>query len=124
VCNTRLLEEADDSFKVADYQQAREHYALLAHGLSNADSQRCAVCLRSACVYCKLMDYRNADQALLQALERNHETDLALTLVPLLQEILSPGDKKVEPKDKLEEIKSAIDQRASAIMNALSAQNF
>jgi tetratricopeptide (TPR) repeat protein len=123
VCNTRLLEEADDSFKTADYQQAREHYAVLTHGLSNADNQRCAVYLRSACVYCKLKDYRNADQALLQALEHNHETDLALTLVPLLREILSPGDKKIAPKDKLEEIKSAIDERASVIMNALLAQN-
>ena len=123
VCNTRLLEEADDSFKAADYQQAREHYAVLAHGLSNADSQRCAVYLRSACVYCKLKDYRNADQALLQALEHNHETDLALTLLPLLQEILGLGDKKVEPKEKLEAITSAIDERASVIMDALSAQN-
>jgi tetratricopeptide (TPR) repeat protein len=123
VCNTRLLEEADDSFKAADYQQAREHYAVLAHGLSDADSRRCAVYLRSACVYCKLEDYRNADQALLQALEHHHETDRALTLLPLLQDILGLGDKKVEPKEKLEAITSAIDERASVIMDALSAQH-
>ena len=122
VCNTRLLEEADGSFKEADYQQARAHYAALALGLSDADGQRCAVYLRSACVYCKLRDYLDADQALLQALEHNHELDLALTLVPMLQEILSLSDQKVEPNDQLEELKNAIDERASSIMSALSAQ--
>lgn len=116
-CNTRLLAEADESFKAADYQQAREHYAVLSHGLSDADSQGCAVYLRSACVYCKLKDYRNADQALLQALEHSHDTDLSLTLLPLLQEILGLGDKKDEPKEKHEEIASAIDERVSVIMS-------
>ena len=123
VCNTRLLEEADESFKAADYQEARERYAVLANGMSDTDKQRCSVYLRSACAYCKLKDYRNADQALLQALEHSHETDLALTLVPLLRDILSKGDKKVEPKGKLEEIESAIDERTSSIMHELSAQD-
>jgi len=124
VCNTCLLAEADESFQIADYQQARERYAALAHGLSDADKQRCAVYLRSACVYSKLKDYRDADLALLQALEHNHETDLALTLVPLLREVLSRGDTEVEQDNKLEEVKSEIDERASFIMNALSAQPF
>lgn len=123
-CNTRLLEDADDSFKTADYQQAKEHYAILDHGLSDVDRQRFAVYLRSACVYSKLKDYRNADQSLLQALEHNHATELALTLAPSLQEILSLSDKKVEPNDEFEEIKSAIDKRASEIMNTLLAQDF
>lgn len=117
VCNTRLLKEADDAFKAADYQRAKELYAFLDHGLSDADMQRCAVYLRSACVYCKLKDYQNADQSLLQALHHNHETDLALTLASSLREILSQGDKNVEPNDKLEKI-------VSEIMNALWAQKY
>jgi len=123
VCNTRLLEGADESFIAADYQQAREHYAVLAYGLGDADRQRCTVYLRSACVYCKLKDYQNANQALLQALEHNHNPDLALTLVPLLREILNPGNKMVELKYKLEESMSALDERASAVMNALLEKN-
>ncbi len=131
VCNSHLLEEADDSFKAADYQQARERYAALAHGLSVEDSQRFAVYLRSACVYCKLGDYLDADQALLQALEHNHATDLALTLVPLLQEltltpwireVMNPVEKKVVPNDTSEEIKSAVDERSGFIMKELLAK--
>jgi len=124
VCNTRLLEEADDSFMTANFQQARERYAALDHGLSDADRQHYAVYLRSACVYCKLNDYRDADLALLQALEHNHETDLALTLVPLLREILSSGDNEVEGGNKLKKIKSDIDERSSLIMSALSEKAF
>jgi tetratricopeptide (TPR) repeat protein len=123
-CNTRLLKEADDSFKAADYQQAKEHYAILDHGLSDVDRQRFAVYLRSACVYCKLKDYRNADQSLLQALEHNHETELALTLVQSLQKVLSLGDNIIESNEELEEIESMIDKRASKIMNALLARRF
>ncbi len=123
VCTTRLLKEADDAFKAADYQQAREHYAALAHCLSDADSRRCAVYLRSACVYCKLKDYRDADQALLQALAHNHEPDLALTLVPLLQGMVIQDDKNVEPNDKLEESKDAIDECAGSIMGVLLERN-
>ena len=122
-CNTRLLEEADDSFNAADYQQAKEHYAILDRGLNDMDKRRFALYLRSACTYCKLKDYRNADQALLQALEHNHETELALTLVPFLQEILSLSNKKFKPHDKLEEIKSTIDTRASEIIDTLLEQN-
>ena len=49
-CDKRLLEEADDMFKAADYQCARQHYAVLGHGLSDADRGRWAIHLRSACV--------------------------------------------------------------------------
>ena len=122
VCNVRLLEEADDSYKAGDYQQAREHYAVLAHGLSDEDRKRCAVYLRSACVYCKLQDYRNADQAILQALGNNHATDLCLTLVPLLQEMLRLADKDAASPDTLEGARSAIDERVNAIASALLAQ--
>ena len=122
-CNAFLLAEADDAFKAADYQQAKERYAALDHGLSDADRQRCAIYLRSACVYCKLEDYRNADQAALAALRYSHESDLTLTLVPLLQKIVMPDGNNVETADKREEIERAIDERASAIMKKLLARD-
>jgi tetratricopeptide (TPR) repeat protein len=122
-CNTRLLKEADDMFNAADYHGAREHYAVLGHGLSDVDGRRWAVYLRSACVYCKLRDYRNADQALLQALDHQQAPDLVLTLSPLLQEILDQGDNTGAPsKEQAEQIERAIDERASAIMEVLFAQ--
>jgi tetratricopeptide (TPR) repeat protein len=119
-CDNRLLEEADEMFKAADYQGAREHYAVLGHGLSDADRGRWAIHLRSACVYCKLRDYRNAYQALLQALDHQQAPDLVLTLSPLLQEILGQGDKTGAPSK--EQAERAVDERASAIMEVLFAQ--
>jgi len=122
-CNTRLLKEADDMFNAADYHGAREHYAVLGHGLSDVDGRRWAIYLRSACVYCKLRDYRNADQALLQALDHQQAPDLALTLSPLLQEILGHGDETgATSKEQAGQIERAIDERASAIMEVLFAQ--
>jgi len=122
VCNSRLLKEADDMFKAANYQEARERYAVLGQGLSDADQRRWALYLCSACVYCKLGDYRDADQALLHALDHQHATDLALTLTPLLQEILGRGEKAgAALKEQVEQIERAIDERASSIMETLVA---
>jgi tetratricopeptide (TPR) repeat protein len=122
-CNAFLLDEADDSFKAGDYQQAKEHYAALDHGLSDAEKQRCAVYLRSACVYCKLADYRNADQAVLAALRFNHDAELALTLPPLLQQVLMPEGKDTATDEHQERIKSQIDARATAIMSELMVRD-
>jgi len=122
-CNTRLLKEADAMFNAADYQGAREHYAVLSHGLSEADRRPWAIYLRSACVYCKLRHYRDADQALIQALDHQQAPDLVLTLSPLLQEILGRGDKgSALSQEQAEQIERAIDERASAIMEVLFAQ--
>jgi tetratricopeptide (TPR) repeat protein len=122
-CNARLLNEADDSFKAGDYQQAKEHYAALDHGLSDADKQRCAVYLRSACVYCKLKDYPNADQSVLAALRYNHDPELALTLPPLLQQVLMPEGEDIAAGEHQEKLKSQIDAQATAIMNDLMARD-
>jgi hypothetical protein len=74
-------------------------------------------------VYCKLRDYRNADQALLQALDHQQAPDLVLTLSPLLQEFLEQDDKAGAPsKEQAEQIERAIDERASAIMEVLFTQ--
>ncbi len=122
-CNNLLLEEADNMFRTGDYQGARQHYAVLSHGLSAADRQQWAVYLRSACVYCKLMDYRAADAALQQAIDHQQKTDLVLTLKPLLEAILGRADTAGSPaKAPAEQIERAIDERASAIMETLRGQ--
>jgi tetratricopeptide (TPR) repeat protein len=121
-CNKRLLIEADASFEAADYYQAKEHYAVLDHGLSEAEKRHCAIYLRITCVYCKLRDYANADQALLQALEHNHQTDYALELVPLLRPLLEPAAGKGVSKEKLKSIEARLDARTTEIMRDLTGQ--
>jgi len=113
--NSYLLEEADDAFRNHNYQEAKKIYAALDQGLDEADRKRFALYLRTTCVFIKLKDYRNADQALLQALAKNHGTDLALTLVPLLQETLKFPD----PQTVAQPVYRAIEKRASEIMSVL-----
>ena len=121
LCTTRLIEEADDSFKNAQYQRAKEQYAVLDHGLDQADMQAKSMYLRSACIFVKLKDYRNADQSLLLALAKNHGTELALTLAPLLRQILELIDGKTGSDKERQALEAAIDRRASEIMNILLA---
>lgn len=121
-CNTRLLSEADASFEAADYYQAKEHYAVLDHGLSDTAKRQCAIYLRISCVYCKLRDYRNADQALLQALENNHQTDYALELAPILRQLLQPAGSEINAKNKLKVAETRLDKRVTEIMHELTTQ--
>ncbi|MEW8029972.1 MAG: hypothetical protein AB2792_11945 [Candidatus Thiodiazotropha sp.] len=116
ICNRHLLAEADASFDAADYYQAKEHYAVLDHGLNNDEKRQCAIYLRTTCVYCKLKDYKNADQALLQALENNHQTDHALELVPLLRQLLESADMTTDRQGKLDEVEAKLDALSSDIM--------
>lgn len=121
-CKMHLLEEADDSFRNANYQNAKEQYAVLDYGLGEEDMQHFSMYLRSACAFTKLKDYPNADQALLLALAKNHGTELALTLIPLVQELLELRHKKIGPYDRLQTLETAIDERSSEIMNVLLAK--
>ncbi len=122
-CNSFLLEEANDSFDMGDYLQAKEHYAALGQGLSGASKRLFAIYLRSACVYCKLKDYCNADEALLQALDHNHEADLALLLAPLLREMRSLEEARSTRTDKRGELGNTIDEYAGRIMAKLLSQD-
>ena len=118
-CKMHLLEEADDSFRNANYQSAKEQYAVLDFGLSEEDMQHCSMYLRSACVFAKLKDYPNADQALLLALAKHHATELALTLIPLVQEIMGLSDNEAGSLDRHQAIETAIDERTNEIMDVL-----
>lgn len=116
VCNHQILAEADASFDAADYYQAKEHYAVLDHGLNDEEKQQCAIYLRTTCVYCKLKDYKNADQALLQALENNHQTDYALELVPLLRQLSESANWTTHRRDELNETEAMLDALTNDIM--------
>ncbi|MES9902060.1 MAG: hypothetical protein ABW168_05175 [Sedimenticola sp.] len=120
-CNIYLLEEADDAFRVADYLEAKRHYAILDHGLDNPGRRRSAFYLRSACVYCKLQDYQNAHEALMQALEHRQQTDLALKMAPMLREILELGDAEAMSDKALEDTKGNLGKLSSTIMEGLMA---
>ena len=121
-CNARLLEEADDAYKSGDFLAAKEHYAVLDHGLRDAERKRGAVHLRAACVYCKLEEYRLADQSLLQALDHNQETELSLSLAPMLQEIVTLLDQK--SSTRFQELRGAINKRVDEIMKVLLEKAF
>ena len=123
VCTTHMLEEADDSFMSGDYLQAKEQYAVLDGGLREEDMRRHSMYLRSACSFVKLKDYRNADQALLLALAKHHSTEQALTLAPMLREVLDLWEDKPGSSGKRQAIESAIDQRANEIMALLMANS-
>ena len=120
VCTMHLLEEADDSFKSGDYLQAKEQYAVLDGGMREGDMRLHSMYMRSACSFIKLKDYRNADQALLLALAKHHSTEQALTLAPMLREVLELDDKPGS-SGKRQAIESAIDERANQIMALLMA---
>ena len=121
-CNARLLEEADDAYKAGDYMLAKEHYAVLDHGLHDKEKKRGAVHLRSTCVHCKLGEYRLADQALLQALDHNQETELSLSLAPMLQEMAALDETTATAR--FQELKAAVDKRVDEIMKILVAKPF
>lgn len=119
LCTTHQLEEADDSYQTAHYLRAKEQYAILDRGLDDAEMRRSSMYLRSACVFVKLKDYRNADQSLLLALAKHHSTELSLTLAPLLQEILGMEGGS---DGNYQAVEKALDDRATEIMSVLLAK--
>jgi len=120
-CNDSLLAEGDALFMAGNYHGAREHYALLSHDLADREKKRFALFLRSACVYCKLKDYRDADQAVLQALRFDQETDKSLALIQLLHKLQDGGAEGRRAEDSPERIRQSIDEYISGLMERLSA---
>jgi tetratricopeptide (TPR) repeat protein len=121
-CNKRLLVEGDRSFAEGDYHGAREHYALLSQGLEDSEKRRFATHLRAACVYCKLNDYLDADQAILHALRSDQETDRSLKLITLLQKLGDRPEQELKTEEERGRAKRDIDEYVSGIMNFLSAR--
>jgi len=118
-CNQLMLAEANAMFHAGDYHGARQQYAALSKGLGRDGEKRFATFLREACVYCRLKDYKDADQALLQSLEHGHETDLALPLVNLVQKLAVHSDSTSDAVPNREEIEKEIDRHVATIMKRL-----
>ena len=121
-CNDRLLAEGDALYAAGNYHGAREHYALLSNGLDDQQKRRFAAFLRSACVYCKLKDYRDAGEAVLLALHFGQETDKSLILIDLLQKLPGRNDKAASAKEVPETIRKAIDKCVAGVMDGLRSQ--
>ena len=116
----RLFAKGDELFQSGRYHEAKERYSAASHGLSEEESTHYSVFLRLACTYCKLGDYEDADQAVLQALKYGQETDLSLALNKLLQQVLDQDNPK--PPQLRRRVAGEIDDLATAIMGKLNPQ--
>jgi tetratricopeptide (TPR) repeat protein len=116
--NRRLFAIGDEHFASGDYQTARERYAAASHGLSTDESRRNSAFVRLACAYCMLGDYRDAEQALLQALRHGQNTDSALALSQMLQQLM---DRQSPPsKERHQELTAKIRDQASVEIRGLT----
>lgn len=120
VCNEHLFAEGDRLFKARLYHEAKAQYAVASHSLGDEDKKRFASYLREACVYSKLNDYIDAYQALLQALQHHHETDMTLTLNKLIQKVLDKSKDPTVSEQELEQFETEIDECVSDIMKRLT----
>jgi len=120
ICNEHLFAEGDRLFNAGYFHDAKAHYAVASQGLGDEEKKRFASYLRQASVYCKLEDYEDADQALLQALQHHHETDLTLTLNKLLQKLLEQGAGTKVTEQEREQLDTEIDECVSDIMKKLT----
>ncbi len=120
VCNRHLFAEGDRLFKAGCYHDAKAHYAIASQGLEDEEKKRFASYLRQASAYCKLEDYQEADQALLQALQHHHETDLTLTLNKLLRKRLDQSESAGLTYEERKELDTEIDECVSDIMEKLT----
>lgn len=117
-CNNQLFIEGDQLFKEGEYHAAKEHYTLAATRLGEEGQRRFAAHLRLACVYCKIGDYVDADQSLLQALRHHHDTDTSLRLIKFLQDVLNKNQ-RLQTDDT--SAKRKIDERVTEVMARVTA---
>ena len=118
-CNRHLCAEGDIAFKSGDFHLANERFALAAHGLNAEASNRFAYYLRAACVYCKLEEYENASQALLQALHHQQETDTALELNKLVNQMLDLVKDNTQASEEHEDLSAELDRFVNQTMDTL-----
>lgn len=118
-CNEHLFAEGDKRFKEGDYYSAREHYTLASTGINDEDKRRFSAYLRLACVYCKIGDYIDADQATLQALQHHHQTDMSLRLNKLAKKVIHESNKNPDGESKDAGSRSKIDRYVDDVMAKL-----
>ncbi len=122
-CNRQLFAAGDAAFKAGDFHLANENLALAVHGLSTGASKQFAYYLRAACVYCKLEEYENASDALLQALHHEHETDTALALNTLVDKMLDLIKEQPDSKEERAALSRELDRFVDQTMASLSARH-
>ena len=122
-CNQRLFAEGDMAFKAGDFHLANERFALAAHGLSTEDSNRFSNFLRAACAYCKLEDYENASQALLQALDHQQATDTVLEMNTLVHKLLDLIKNNPQAKEAHPRLFEELDQFVDRTMDSLAIRD-
>jgi tetratricopeptide (TPR) repeat protein len=118
-CNERLFAKGDTLFKSGKYYDARERYSAASRELSEQENKKYSGFLRLACVYCKLSDYEDADQAVLQALKYGQQTDMSLSLNKLLQKVLD--QKTSKSGEERRRLVAKIDAVVAEIMDKLYA---
>ena len=121
-CNEKLFSQGDVLFKVGDYYDALERYALASHDLRPGEKQRFASHLRLACVYYKLKHYGDAYQETLHALHDHHETDHSLRLNGLLKDQRGEIGGTPEADERRDKLLSDIDNCVTNIMTILTAK--
>ncbi len=121
-CNQHLFAEGDMAFKAGDFHLANERFARAAHGLSTELNKQFAYYLRAACVYCKLEEYENASEALLQALHHQQETDTALEMNKLVTEMLSLVEDNPRAKEEHQNLLKELDRFVNQTMDSLSTR--
>jgi tetratricopeptide (TPR) repeat protein len=122
-CNRHMCVEGDLAFKAGDFHLANERFALAAHGLSPEVSRRFAYYLRTACVYCKLGEYENASQAVLMALHHQQDTDTALELNKLVNEMLNLVRDNAQAGEEHQKLSKALDRFVNQTMASLSTRD-
>lgn len=123
LCNEKLFSQGDVLFKVGDYYDALERYALASHDLDHEEKQRFASHLRLACVYCRLKHYEDAYQETLHALHDHHETDYSLRLNSLLKGQRGEIGGTPEAQERRKETREKIDNYITTIMSELATRN-
>jgi tetratricopeptide (TPR) repeat protein len=122
LCNEKLFSHGDVLFKVGDYYDALERYALASHDLSPEEKQRFASHLRLAAVYCKLKRYDDAYQETLHALHDHHETDYSLRLNGLLKKQRGEIGGTPEAEQRRKKILEEVDNYVTTIMSELASR--
>ena len=122
-CSRHLFAEGDMAFKAGDFHQANERFALAAQGLSSEVTNRFAYYLRAACVFCKLEQYESANQALLQGLHNQNETDTALELNRLVSNLLNLVSEGPQAEEERRNLSTELDEFVNQTMEKLAIRD-
>ncbi|MCB1758244.1 MAG: hypothetical protein KDI68_00490 [Gammaproteobacteria bacterium] len=118
-CNRNLFNEGDALFKVEEYYDALERYALASHEMRLNEKHRYAAHLRLACAYCKLERYEDAFQETLHALQDEKRSEDSIELNKLLQEIRGEIGETEEASAQRQQLAARIDALITTIFSHL-----